>query len=677
MNPALEIGKTFGGGRYVVEQVLGIGGFGITYYVRHVELGVHYAVKEFFISGKCVRENDRCTVGLQSMDPLWFAKLKKRFSDEARTMAVLNNPHVVKVIDIFEENNTSYIVMEYVPGVTVQQIIDQRGRMSFSDAVNCIGQLSEAVAYIHDKHILHRDIKPDNIIITPDNRVVLIDFGSAREFVNDEVQNQTAIITQGYAPPEQYASTSKKGNYTDVYAVGAVFYFVITGQRPIDSASRSIERLVEPVEIVPDIPFQANRTILKAMELKPEDRYQTIENFMMDLVGKKVMQENQNTDATPKDIIGEKNDNKKRRIWMWIIPLAIVVSFVAWEFLKTDEGTQNMAKTTKYSNSTQSQNVQVMETQGPELFDKENHRDSLSDTDNVIPFDVVSQNTDGILAENTSADVVEFVATEQSNDDNSMSKNDKPYKDIKPKQEESPKAPLADKPKQESKPKESLQQTNNKESHDEDSVIEEENRSVEEETEIIWEVENKLYPEGKYSGTMRNYSRDGFGKFVFDNGNRYEGGWKNNEMHGQGTYCFKNGDKYVGTWKNNKMQEDNVEMYFSNGDTYKGSLLKGKFNGRGTIEYNSSSATESYVGQWKNGKRDGYGTLKMRNGDRYVGYFKNGLFDGEGTYYHASGEKYVGGFKNGKYDGKGKEYFANGNLKAEGAYKDGERIGTW
>lgn len=288
MNPALEIGKTFGGGRYIVERVLGIGGFGITYYVKHVELGIHYAVKEFFISGKCIRESDRSTVLLQNINQSRYDKLKKRFADEARTLVALNNPHVVKVIDIFEENNTSYIVMEYVPGITLQQKVDSEGKMSIPEAINCIGQLAEAVSYIHDKHVLHRDIKPDNVMLTPDNRVVLVDFGSAREFVNDEVQNQTAILTHGYAPIEQYSSNGKKGNYTDIYALGGVFYFALTGEKPMDATTRTYDEIKSPKDLNPDIPEAVNNTIMKAMAMKPEDRYQTVHDFMVDLVGKQV-----------------------------------------------------------------------------------------------------------------------------------------------------------------------------------------------------------------------------------------------------------------------------------------------------------------------------------------------------------------------------------------------------
>ena len=180
--------------------------------------------------------------------------------------------------------------MDYIEGETLLSKIKRNGPIVFQDAINYIAQLSEAVEYIHSKHILHRDIKPDNVMITPDQQVVLIDFGSARSFVNDEVQNHTTILTQGYAPIEQYSSSTKKGNYTDIYALGAVFYFILTGEKPIEATSRVYEAFKSPREINPAVPEDVNRTIMKAMEIRPEDRYQDVASFKADLLGGVVTQ---------------------------------------------------------------------------------------------------------------------------------------------------------------------------------------------------------------------------------------------------------------------------------------------------------------------------------------------------------------------------------------------------
>lgn len=303
-------------GRYVIERVIGQGGFGITYYARHEMLMHVYAIKEFYISGYNTRDTVHNTVSLQGMKEDMYDKYKQRFVEEARTVVSLDHPNIVKVVDIFEENNTAYMVMPFVEGTSLQKLVEKNGgRLPYELTVNYMGQLSAAVGYIHSKHILHRDIKPDNVLITPDNRVILIDFGSAREFVNDKTQRQTSILTHGYAPPEQYSSVSRKGNYTDIYALGGVYYFCLTGEVPAEATTRLLEAgeghdpLVEPKVLNPSVSDSVNRTIVKAMALKPENRYQTVAEFMGDLLG--------NTGApqaeTPKQTVEKKPEPEKKQ----------------------------------------------------------------------------------------------------------------------------------------------------------------------------------------------------------------------------------------------------------------------------------------------------------------------------------------------------------------------------
>jgi serine/threonine protein kinase len=182
--------------------------------------------------------------------------------------------------------------MPFIKGETLQHLVKRTGRLGYETAVNYIAQIAEATAYLHQRNILHRDIKPDNIIIKPDHKAVLIDFGSAREFIHDRIQNQTVILTAGYAPLEQYSSLSRKGSYSDIYSLGAVFYFALTGVKPMDATIRTQETMPEPRYLIPHLPGAANRTIMKSMQLKPEARHQSANDFLNDLLNRK-------TAATP------------------------------------------------------------------------------------------------------------------------------------------------------------------------------------------------------------------------------------------------------------------------------------------------------------------------------------------------------------------------------------------
>lgn len=283
----LAIGTTVHDGKYTVERIIGSGGFGITYLMRHNTLGHSFAVKEFFIGGSCVRNTlNNKTVLLQGITNETYDKYLQKFIEEAQTLVRLDHPNIVKVTDIFCENNTAYMVMNFVEGDTIQQGVERSGRLSYETALNYITQLAEATTYLHKLDILHRDIKPENIIITADDKVVLIDFGSAREFVHDRTQSHTSILTHGYAPLEQYSANSKKGAFTDIYSLGAVFYYMLTGQKPMDAATRTMETMPDAKKLVPEIHTFANLAILKAMEIKPENRYQSAEEFLLELSGK-------------------------------------------------------------------------------------------------------------------------------------------------------------------------------------------------------------------------------------------------------------------------------------------------------------------------------------------------------------------------------------------------------
>lgn len=333
-------GTTLCGGKYIIEKKIGAGGFGITYIAKHATLGKKYAIKEFFLSGYNVRNNKTNHISLQGIEEKDFTKIKQRFIEEARTLASLNNDAVVKVIDIFDENGTSYMVMPFVEGVTLQSMVEKDGPMDYDIAVNYIVRICDALSYIHSKDILHRDVTPDNIIVTPDQKTVLIDFGSARKFVNDKTQRHTTILKQGYAPLEQYSATSRKGAYTDLYSLGGVLYYILTGVRPIDATERTMESIKDPIELNPKIPKQINAVIMKAMAMDSSERYQSAIELEEDILSGNFPKETKKTAikrnsfvpnlSKAKELVLILNDISVRKYAAVVLPIvALIVLFIA------------------------------------------------------------------------------------------------------------------------------------------------------------------------------------------------------------------------------------------------------------------------------------------------------------------------------------------------------------
>ncbi|MBP5516465.1 MAG: protein kinase [Bacteroidales bacterium] len=330
---ALGPGNTLCNGKYTILKKIGSGGFGITYIATQNTLNRNVCIKEYFLTGRCVRDNERRTIVPLENGIEIYEKYRQAFVKEGQTLAGLHHPGIVEVVDVFDENGTSYMVMNYIEGRSLQKIVEDEGPLPYEVAVNYIAQVSEAVGYIHERHILHRDIKPENIMITGDFRAVLIDFGSAREFVNDKTQAQTSILTHGYAPTEQYSTTSRKGSYTDIYALGATLYFILTGKTPMDAASRMTDEMPEPKQINPAIPEEANRTIMKAMQMKSADRHQSVQEFMNDLRNLNDVPVNNsatnnrdsaagvqtNSKTSVMDANGDNGEKKKNHKALWIV----------------------------------------------------------------------------------------------------------------------------------------------------------------------------------------------------------------------------------------------------------------------------------------------------------------------------------------------------------------------
>ena len=276
-------------GRYTIEGVLGQGGFGITYLGMDELHEKPVAIKEFFPQGIVTRNieyQDTVTVTFVGEKDN-YEKGKERFLKEARTMAKFSKDKgIVKALDFFEINNTAYIVMEYLEGVTLKQYLRENKRIDAEDLVELLVPLIESLDEIHSQGLIHRDISPDNIMVLPDGRIKLMDFGAARDYTEFGEKSLSIVLKPGYAPPEQYQTHGVQGTWTDIYALCATMYKCITGENPPDAIERVMDDHLKKISAfgIPVLP-QIEEAIIKGMSVAANDRYQNVGDFCEDLYG--------------------------------------------------------------------------------------------------------------------------------------------------------------------------------------------------------------------------------------------------------------------------------------------------------------------------------------------------------------------------------------------------------
>ncbi len=264
---------------YHIERVLGQGGFGITYGCRDERLQREVAVKEFFPFG-CLRHHNTVQPS-RALAPAAYNTAKTRFLDEARTLARFKHPGIVDVYTAFEENNTAYMVMEYLEGRGLDDVMRERGgRLPEEEAIAYIERAGDALGAVHQAGLLHRDLKPENIMLCADGRIMLIDFGTARESAGG-VQGHTVVVTPGYAPLEQYAQQAKRGAYTDVYGLAATLYHLLTGEVPAAASDRAMGVELKSVRALnPHISPTVARAIEAALQIETAKRPQSVREFL-------------------------------------------------------------------------------------------------------------------------------------------------------------------------------------------------------------------------------------------------------------------------------------------------------------------------------------------------------------------------------------------------------------
>lgn len=272
-------------GKYLVGKVIGEGGFGITYIGFNMETDLPVAIKEYFPAELATRDTTQgntITIFSGEARDLYKEGLEK-YLREARNLSMFSDlPGIVTVKDFFYENETAYIIMEFINGVSLKDYLTKvGGRMRHNEVTKLMKPVLESMNKIHEVGIIHRDISPDNIMITKNKQVKLTDFGAARVFDTEDNKSITVVLKRGYAPEEQYRAKGNQGPWTDVYALCATMYRMITGVTPQEALERIIEDNVEPLSkydssIWPETEF----AIMKGLALRAQDRYQTVEELI-------------------------------------------------------------------------------------------------------------------------------------------------------------------------------------------------------------------------------------------------------------------------------------------------------------------------------------------------------------------------------------------------------------
>ncbi len=277
-------------GKYLIGRVLGQGGFGITYLAWDQNLNIKVAIKEYFPQDLASRAAGHSQVsaytGTKSGQ---YEYGMDKFLQEARTLAQFEgHPNIVSVRDFFKSNGTAYFVMNFIEGLTVKDYLESMGgKLPVDQAEGIIMPVLDALKEVHAVNVLHRDISPDNIFITKKGQVILVDFGAARQAISEKGHSLSIILKPGYAPEEQYRSKGNQGPWTDIYAVAATMYHLVTGWRPPEALERLVDdKLVVPSQLGVDLTQHQEAALMKAMTVRATDRFQTVQEFQDALLGK-------------------------------------------------------------------------------------------------------------------------------------------------------------------------------------------------------------------------------------------------------------------------------------------------------------------------------------------------------------------------------------------------------
>ena len=285
---ALPTFTSLNNGQFLIGRMLGQGGFGITYKAMDVYQKKIVAIKEYMPSDYAERHGKTVfpIPGDQKAAKV-FEHGKKSYNEEIKTLYQFKNiPGIVEVLSNFSENNTSYLVMEFLDGCSLKSYVRQRGgKLDIATARNIIYAAAKALSEVHAMNVLHRDISPENIYLINNNTTVkIIDFGAARSYIENSLSEKSVLLKPGFAPPEQYSRTGNQGTWTDVYALAATMYYLVSGKFVPDSMTRMQGDTLQPLDkLEPAVSAAMSNAIMSAMAIDISKRTKTCQQFMEDL----------------------------------------------------------------------------------------------------------------------------------------------------------------------------------------------------------------------------------------------------------------------------------------------------------------------------------------------------------------------------------------------------------
>ena len=415
-------------GKYCLEKIIGQGGFGITYKaimketvsgsLGNMEVDVPVAIKEFFMKDACEREEGTGKITVPSLGSRALVELyRKKFVKEAKNLAQMNHPHIVKVVDVFEENDTVYYVMQYLSGGSLSDYVKQHGALDEAIAINYIQQIGLALEYMHQKHICHYDVKPSNILLDDKGGAMLIDFGISKGYTEEGHQTSSTPvgISAGYAPLEQYQQSLQDFSpATDVYGLAATLFYLLSGKNPPEASIVLNEGIGDKPISISDTVWHA---IEQGMNPRKKDRVQTVSDFLklmnctMPTIVSEVLSDQEETQVLPQKLSGnlldtheqtivapkkeenveyvDEDDNlsNSRRIFLTI--LAVLVIGCVYAFMKCQGNNEAIEKTVPNIETTVQENVQK---QGAEqdVNDKQKSSNTSQESQEKV-YDVVEE----------------------------------------------------------------------------------------------------------------------------------------------------------------------------------------------------------------------------------------------------------------------------------------------